>query len=239
MNTTSKPRNGRGCGSRSPGSAYLCTGQGVGGHPIEDFIVDPVRVWSSGWQRGFKILQRASGINDVLIFVGKKYYPSAWDFVEESRNFGISRKIPPTFPFEKLTPGQSCMVFLHAKAAPMFDYLLDRDVPLEHCKHDPGKAGWHDFLDPCTYALRDLSYFASKSVKLFDTNKFKVELPSCSYSGKIPAFPSLAVYPKKDNWGIGIFMIVPVTHVEFTKKKNVKIARKAQQAGYAVEVLDW
>ena len=119
MNTTSKLANGRGCGYREPGSSYLCTGKAIGGLPIEDFIMDPaipLEEMELRWSRGYQIINNPiTGINHVVICVSDDYYKAAWDFVEEGRVAGISRKVNDNFPFEKMTPGKSRMIFAHKK----------------------------------------------------------------------------------------------------------------------------
>lgn len=141
MYTTVNPSNGRGCSFRSELSAYCCCGIGPGGMPIEHYLVDPCIPWPGKFQRGVKILPRhrdnPNSINDLVIFVGvgRENYPAVWDYVEETRLFGASRKMPPTLPWEKLTPGQSRMVFVHRLAIPRFTFTLNRDeIPLPDCK---------------------------------------------------------------------------------------------------------
>ena len=87
---TLNPPNGRGCGSRKSGGTYLCTGQSMFGMPIEDFIIDPAKPWNYEIGQGFVLLKSSLGHYNVGIFVGKESYPSPWDFVEESRRFGVS-----------------------------------------------------------------------------------------------------------------------------------------------------
>lgn len=246
-------RGVRGCGSRDAGAAYLCCGLSVSGLRVEAFVVDPVILWPGNFQRGVKIMPRGKGspINDALIFVGKQFYRSVWDFVEEVRILGVSRKISPTFPFEKLTPGESRMIFIHSRAWPRFRYRLDRNVPLFLCKRDSRKEsgmtpGYHLNGEPCAMALRDLAYYTSKvsifDGKLTDRTEFRVTYPSFSYRGVVPAHPLLADAPTADkdqqNFLPGIFMAVPITHVEWKDRSDPKVEKRAQQAGFESVVLD-
>lgn len=216
MYTTGKAPNGRGCGSRSAGACYLCTGLGYGGQPVEYFVIDPVRKWHSlidkkEFQRGFQLLPQSDGTNHVVIFVGESFYASPWTFVEEVRHFGASRKVPPTFPFDKITPGRSQMFFVHPKAYANPDKLgfsLDRphNQPLEGCnffKDEPElwdemkffHGGWHPTVikkegeaqnTACTFSHRDLAcIFHSEEEVVFtkdDGEGFDFEIQAPSFT---------------------------------------------------------
>lgn len=154
--TTLHASQGRGCGSRSSGACYLCVGFGIGGMPIEHFIIDPVRRWPQemsrkDWNRGFQLLP-GKNCNHVVIFVGESFYASPWTFIEEARRFGVSRKVPPTFPFEKLTPGLSQMYFVHPKA---YAEPTKHGFCLDHSEHQP--------LPDCKFFADDLSLWEKKS----------------------------------------------------------------------------
>jgi len=241
---TTNPINGRCCGTRQEESVYACCGVSPWGRPIEDYIVDPARVWEPGFQRGVKIVSRypVEDVNDLVIFVGKSYYPSPWDFVEETRGYGVSRKVIPTLPFDKLTPGKSNMVFVHSRAIPTFGYVCDREAPLSHC-HQIGKGewknvgvGWHPDKSPCTFALRDLTYsIGSKMVKSNeDEETFDVELPAFTYWGRIPREVA-----KELTWDVGIFLTSPLTHVEFCREENTQVAEKIRDAGFETITLPY
>jgi len=255
---TTNPINGRCCGKREEESVYVCCGTSPWGKPIEDYIVDPARLWTEGFQRGVKILPRDDSVNDLVIFVGKSFYPSPWDFVEETRGYGASRKVIPTLPFDKLTPGVSNMVFAHSRAIPIFIYTCDREAPLAYCHRFEGDlesweatkldawkeagAGHHPDESSCTFALRDLTHLiGSKMVKLHEDGKnFDVELPAFTYRGKVlDAYDENYHDDSKFDWAVGVFLILPLTHVEFCRKENVKVANKIRDAGFDVEVLPY
>jgi hypothetical protein len=251
-NYTTMPRSGRGCGTRGVKSTYLCCGLSPDGAPLEMFIVDPAKPWPSSWQRGYKILRRADGVHDVVIFIGEQFYKRAWDFFTETKLHGASRKIPPTFPFEVLTPGRSRMIFLHKRVVPMFHYILDRPAKLTHCRHlswqegETKTPGWHPDGSPCTFALQDLSYYIGKVRVAVNARKhvlekttFHVEDVPIPYSGVVPAAPLLADAPDKHEWGIGAFLALPITHVEYRDRENREVADKARTAGYEVVTLDY
>ena len=217
---TTNPINGRCCGKRQERSVYVCCGANPWGRPIEEHIVDPAELWTDGFQRGVKIVSRTEDVNDLVVFVGKSFYPSPWDFVEETRAYGASRKVIPTLPFDKLTPGKSNMVFVHSRAIPTFIYTCDREAPLAHCHQismggwDNAGAGHHPDESSCTFALRDLTHLiGSKMVKLHEDGKnFDVELPAFTYRGKVlDAYDENYHDDREFDWQVGVFLTLPLT----------------------------
>lgn len=104
----------RGCGKRVNGGLYVCCSLNPFGKPIEHFLIDPPFLYHHGSFRS-PILVEKDGINHILLWVGAEYYPYVSDFIEETRRFGISKRIPKTFPIEKLTK-KSMMLLVHPKA---------------------------------------------------------------------------------------------------------------------------
>lgn len=222
----------RGCGTRSTGGTYLCFPVGPGGRPIETFLIDPVKLWPGDFQRGFKIVRNKSGHNDVVIFVGEGFYVSFWDFVEEARRFGISRKVAPTFPFHELTPGLSSMIFVHSKARPNFPYTVDAEYPRKWCQIREHEES------PCVYEMRDLSFVLHPEAKVSD-DCFQIEMPSFSYTGRLPRVAKAIDLAMGFEWSVGGFMKVPLTHIEFPRRLNVKSAQAANKAGFQTIVTEW
>lgn len=254
MLTTIRPENGRGCGDRDEGMPYACCGVSKDGLPIEAFVVDPAIPWPGKFQRGIKILPRdpqdPNSVNDLVIFVGAKFYQSAWDFVEETRLFGASRKMSPTLPFEKLTPGQSRMVFVHSKAIPDFEYELNRrGKPLYGCKY---LQRWVDNKDAyndeppeqhiegtlCTHALKDLAFLVHGDIEPSENDPefYRVNMPSFNYTAKYPLDPPTY---KPAEWQVGIFLALPLTHFEFCRKPHQAAQGKAEQAGFQTMTLEY
>jgi len=252
MHTTIQPPNGRGCGDRTEGMPYACCGTSADGMPIEHFVIDPAIPWPGQFQRGTKILPRnpnnPQSVNDLVIFVGEKYYQSAWDFVEETRRFGASRKMSPSLPFEKLTPGKSRMVFVHSKAIPKFTFTLQREAPLHGCKlkDAPGweglEAGEHPCVEKrhtCVFALNDLSELLHPEANPDSWHEygFRIVMPSFSYVGIYPGGPHTP--PSSNEWQIGIFLALPLTHIEFKNKAHKEAKERAEKAGFETAVLEW
>lgn len=117
-----KARTGkRACGERRAG-AYLEVGLGPGGMPFDHFLCDPPVLlpdWLTPEMLANKtiLVQRGeTGIIDVISWVGANNYPYLPDFLEEARRMGISRRIPTTFDFTKITPFESRIILVHPHA---------------------------------------------------------------------------------------------------------------------------
>jgi hypothetical protein len=104
----------RGCGKRKPGGVYICSKLNPGGLPLNMFIIDPPLSYDDKPFRVPIIVER-DGINHLLFWVGKEYYPFTSDFIEEVRLFGASKRVPANFPIEKLD-NRSMMFFAHPGA---------------------------------------------------------------------------------------------------------------------------
>jgi len=104
----------RGCGKRKPGGVYICTKLSTHGAPLEEFIIDPPRPYEGEKFRAPVIFEK-DGLQHLLFWVGKAFYPFPSDFIEEVRRFGASKRVPVDFPIEKLIKG-SLMFFVHPRA---------------------------------------------------------------------------------------------------------------------------
>ena len=111
----------RGCGQRKRGGIYAECGLSPVGRPLEDFLVDPPLVIEP---KAFGVspigvtlfADPESGVTHILDWVGEESYPCVTDFLEEVRRFGLSRRLPRTLPFERMT-AQSRIILLHRKAS--------------------------------------------------------------------------------------------------------------------------
>lgn len=110
----------RGCGTRQPGGAYLVTGLGEDGIPLEDLIVDPPLPVDPEALGLAKVGMALATVPDrparILDWVGASHYPNVADFVEEAAAFGTSRRVPSTFDFRLLGPGSQHLL-IHPKAS--------------------------------------------------------------------------------------------------------------------------
>jgi hypothetical protein len=133
----------RGCGSREKNGCYWECGLGPGGRPVEEFLFDPPILVPEGLTvkaRGMTMFER-NGVWHLLDRVGLQHYPNVADFVEEVRRFGLSRRLSPNLPFEKLT-ADSRLFLVHDRAwvdnfALYAPWACPRSFPEHSCEHSP------------------------------------------------------------------------------------------------------
>lgn len=106
----------RGCGTRIANGMYATCGLSPAGRPIEYFLFDPpiLDIPLGVTPRGVQLVEH-DGIWHVIDWVGSESYPNVADFVEETRELGLSRRLPSTLDFSKLT-ADSRILLIHAKA---------------------------------------------------------------------------------------------------------------------------
>jgi hypothetical protein len=142
----------RGCGDREPGGAYAESGLSPWGRPLEAFLIDPPLPLPDGldvinkpklWQRMLPSGEPARDaweqpIYDLLIWVGREFYPYCPDFIEEVRRYGASRKLNPNLDLSLLSQ-TSRMILAHPR---VINTLWQTQRPPLRCeKHIEG----HDF----------------------------------------------------------------------------------------------
>lgn len=110
----------RGCGTRVPGGAYVCTDLSPYGIPIDDFLFDPPLVtrdnngdiyYPGAVGLSFVEDSKQTGLYHLLDWIGTNFYPFFPDFWEETRRFGLSRRISLNANFEGLQPGSTIIGF--------------------------------------------------------------------------------------------------------------------------------
>ena len=128
----------RGCGTRVPGAAYICTDFSPFGLPPSAFLFDPpwvpqddngIRYYPNTVGLHFVENPWEEGIYDLWDWIGERYYPYFPDFWEEFLRYGLSRRISVTADFDKLTKNSYIVGFhkfgiLSAKYQ-LYEYLLD------------------------------------------------------------------------------------------------------------------
>lgn len=216
----------RGCGSRKQKALYMCVGMSPFGAPIEYFVLDPARPFKGDAFRAPMILEREDKPNDVLIWIGKEYYPFVPDFIAEARRMGISRRVPHNFPAGQLSRG-SRMILVHARVIPTWGYLVDRKS--DWCKHPHTD---HE----CTYNLWPLSLLDScegHEVRNWDT----VHTPSCTYhvGRKVTTHGN-----SNPIYGYGAFAAFYITHYEWVDRDNTcpeDVVTRVRESGLDLEVV--
>ena len=209
----------RSCGMRVDGGLYACVGISPFGKDIEYFCIDPPKPVDLKPFRAPILMERENeDICDMAVYIGKQYYPFVSDFLEESRMMGISRRIPRTFPVERLTANESKMLFIHERAIPLFKHDTGRDCPrkLKH-SFEPG--------DTCVFDLWHLSALESvkdkHEVQVIDEDHVSVQTPSIKYGANIPRLPKINLEQKKTyKYQMGIFAMFWLEHLEFVSKKK-------------------
>jgi hypothetical protein len=134
----------RGCGDREPGGTYAESGLSPWGRPLEEFLIDPPLPLPDGldlinkptlWQRMLPSGEPARDaweqhIYDLLIWVGREFYPYCPDFIEEVRRYGASRKLNPNLDLSLLSQA-SRMILAHPC---IINTLWQTQRPPQHCE---------------------------------------------------------------------------------------------------------
>ena len=219
----------RGCGSREQGGLYMCMPLSENGFPIEHFLVDPSVEWKSDTNlRAPMLISDVDGVFHVVLGVGKKFYPTVSDFVEEARRMGVSKRIPRDFDFSKLTPTKSKLLLVHPRAIQEFSYEVDskeRYCPRKIKMISQGKVQEGDEVYVSSHlCLGDLWSLGSlmniktkHETSMFDDH-VQIKTPSVSYS-VAPCTP-LSKDEREPSYCNGIFMQLPRWRFEYVNRNK-------------------
>lgn len=217
---------------------YLCVESSPFGKPIEYFLLDPCKPVDL---KPFRtpIIIEGDKCNDILVYIGKQFYPFVSDYIEEAKLLGISRRIPRDFPIERLTPYESRMFFVHERAIPLFKYAVQQECPrkLKHKK---------TVEDSCVFDLWPLSSledFEDKhKVRIVDSWTAEIKIKATDYTVHMPTSPSVNLEQKKKYpYHIGIFAAFWVGHLEYVNKKKklpTELRKKIQGTDFDIEVCE-
>lgn len=106
----------RGCGARLEGAVYWEYGVAPT-DTLADFLLDvPIALPTmlDLAAVGVKVIARG-GVYHVVDWIGAEFYPNVADLLEEAQRFGLSRRLPGSLDFAKLTPA-SRILLVHARA---------------------------------------------------------------------------------------------------------------------------
>lgn len=139
----------RGCGTRVRGGGYFECGLDPHGRPIEEFLIDCPALVPPGLgitPRGVSMIA-IGGVSHVADWVGSEHYQNTADFIEEVARLGLSRRLPSTLDFARLTPA-SRILLIHARAR-VENASLYGPFPCPKTLHEPGSdacigAWWED-----------------------------------------------------------------------------------------------
>lgn len=215
----------RGCGSRQSGAIYLECGL-AGWQPIEHFLFDPpLTEVPEEWltpHRMPELLER-DGVTHVVIWVGEGDYPNVWDFIEETRVAGASRRISKTFDFSKLTEN-SRMYFVHAEADVAVEYEKEPVTVDPHCPKDihgpKTRAGSPEFSAHC---LGLAKYLPSPAPNDYADTRIK-DQPVIDHRRTLPCGHAYDVFLVPDTVQLtakpGVFLQLPITGICCVTKED-------------------
>jgi len=133
----------RGCGMRKAGGIYAVTALAEDGLPLEEFLMDPpVRIdpTTIGLSPRGAVLVKAPNADacHVVDWVGEMFYPNVADILEEVAHMGMSRRLPKSFEFHRLTR-KSQHILVHRKgwierrAEYVEDWVNDAEIRFPVC----------------------------------------------------------------------------------------------------------
>ncbi len=131
------------CGERKEGGIYAeCGLDGNAGKPIEHFLMDPPILLHEMTlsSLGVLLIER-HGVTHILDWIGEKHYPNVQDFIEETAQFGMSRRLSSALDFSRLTHDSRVLV-VHRKAFIRNTELFPRwECPNGYGHHEPSRIG--------------------------------------------------------------------------------------------------
>ena len=261
------PPQGRGCGSRKSGAIYAEVGVGPNGMPVEHFLVDPpIKIDKAEYglsDVGVKLVER-EGVYHIFDIIGEAFYQVA-DYVEETRRFGASRRLPSTLDFSKLT-ADSRLILLHKRAwTDKFEEYAKGWVsvgPYPDYKPCPKNWDGHKYLfgemreglgdnlkeyDCCLgFVWQDVEGGMPIPVSSDPKDTINArwfargvvrKMPSFQYEAAKP--PAVLVNPEDRGYHLAIFMSLPITRLAVVAGEKARESlAKAQAAKLSVEMVD-
>jgi hypothetical protein len=195
--------------------------------PLEHFLVDsPIIVDKDELgitPIGVKLVER-NGIFHVFDWVGTEFYPNVADFVEEVRVLGLSRRVPKTLDFSKITE-QSKIILLHARAwddnyhkYPKATLCMKSLCPCGPCQHVAEEHAGGDNTHQAHMCVT-CWYHNIEGGEPIENGGVMRHMPSFRYCGR-PAPSSI----KKAKYELAIFMRLPISNIavirDLVNKKN-------------------
>ncbi len=225
----------RGCGNRKKGGLYLVVPVSEDGTPIEEFLIDqPIPYLGEPFRAPQLVYNETLGAYDVLMWVGKRFYPYVPDFIEEVRMLGISKRIPRTFPINKLTPNKSRLFIIHPRAIPLFRNVIaqeskkicHRDIE-EHSKGE--KFCIMDLWNISTHGKSSQKHRIGKSEL-----GYEIITPSVRYIS-----PTVDCSPiGNQKYGAGIVAGFYISHFEYVGGAPEELQKKANDGGWKIKEVE-
>ena len=199
----------RGCGDRKTDSIYFESRLSIKGEPIENFIIDPpIDCEKKGikWSRSYQIFQK-DGVNHLIDWVGESFYESPWDFIEECRIKGMSRRVQKSFDFTKITPGKSQIFFAHKKAIDLTTKtkinLVKANRFKPHGEYEYVKSGYREVGD-IKYSIKDYN-------------------------------PNMPIRSK--DFRAGLFLRLPITNMAYVRPASQQMLKKINKQKLIIEIV--
>jgi len=190
----------RGCGKRVKGGLYACCGLSPNGKPIEHFLIDPPGPYKGEPFRA-PIIQEERDVKHLVFWVGAQHYPFCPDFIEETRNFGVSKRIPLGTDLSGIEAFKSRMYFVHPRAI-----IEDRIEKVHECPKDK-----EHHLEGKEFCITSLYYFVDTEI----VNGSHIrKIGSTVYD--VP-FVNRSINPV---YSPGVFMWLPFSHLEYVMPES-------------------
>ena len=211
-------------GGRTEGGAYIeCN---FGDMDIRDFLIDAPRKYSvidNGMTAVAPNKREIGGEWHLIDVVGESYYPYPADFIEEAARFGVSRKVPLTFDFDKLKPG--AMLFLHHTRA-FLENPAEVGAHLDQHSKFRCPTGAHGPLDACAgHHWSALKPRVLKGQPALPAGVFTRPLGVGAYD--VAVYPASAPAPA---YKAGLFMRVPIGRIVFVRDAKGRYSESAWRA---------
>jgi len=227
----------RGCGSRQENGLYVCVQSSAEGMPVEYFLVDPVLEWKGARTlRAPMLVEDRGGVNHLVMGIGKTFYPTVPDFVEEIRVLGVSKRLPSNFDFSGLVPFESRLLLMHPRAIPQFEYEVKRFWCPKGIRRridgQEGEAESHLCIGDL-WGLSGLENFSDKHEIVEENEHITVKTPSVSYH---VAKASAEGRPK---YSSGIILMFPQFHFEYVNHQGEapkEVREKVAKAGFILDI---
>jgi hypothetical protein len=220
----------RGCGSRVEGGFYFEVDTVLGdGYSMADVVLCPPKADDLGFHRGPVLISENPCI--IAVWVGEKYYPSPLDFIHEAFEKGISRRVPKTFPFEKIKY-PAYLLFHHPKARiknwkEVVEWLKKQGITKIPCPKgcDEHRSGYDMCLGLLNYVFEGQetggkNRFGQRAVRKIGDVAYPVYQPFSREE-----MPEVEFEP-------GFFMIAPLTRIVAVKTADGEAVEKIKKSGY-------
>ncbi|MEO9030060.1 MAG: hypothetical protein ABI413_14725 [Ktedonobacteraceae bacterium] len=242
----------RGCGERQAGGVYAECGVGPYGQPLERFLLDPPvpmppeldvvnkpQIWPRVLPSGEQACDaERQPLSDLLIHIGAEHYPYVPDYLEETRRYGVSRRLNPNLDLSLLTT-QSRMLLAHPKAIPL--NWREMRVPKEcrknlprhdqrsHAQRGPDPNQHTDRLGPsnlCLFKLWELlpRELAQAEIDLGD------ELPLCLRELGSTRYEYCPTGEQVEGWQCAFVLSVPITGFALIQDAEGQVNERAKRA---------